>query len=308
MCVARVHRSYAAALAKVPLCSLGLALLLSLGCTTLRLGQPAADKSDKDAPPVAPCKRSLRVSQFVFMSDFELNADAAIFKDLEHMRDQVYKELELPSANTIVYVYLFQDRERYDRFMKSRYPDLPERRAFFVAQPRSVGAADDLLVYTYWGDRVQQDLRHELTHALLHSVLKDVPLWLDEGLAEFYETPAEWQGVNYKHLDLLRRGPFTPDLARLEQLSRVQDMKPPEYREAWAWVHLMLRGDEKGKEVLLGYLQQLRTNPSPGLLAPRLVAEIPELDSFLQRHLAKLDAGPRSTPTVKKYELLPRKD
>ena len=24
-----------------------------------------------------------------------------------------------------------------------------------------------------------------MTHALLHSVIKDVPLWLDEGLAEF---------------------------------------------------------------------------------------------------------------------------
>src|SRR5262249_53426561 len=154
-----------------------LVALLVTGCTTLRLGQPSVDKSDKDQVPVAPGKRSLRVSQFVFMSDFELKSDLPLFKDLERLRDQVFKELELPTANTVVYVYLFQDRDRYDRFMKAKYPDLPERRAFFVAQPRSVGAADDLMVYTYWGERIQQDLRHELTHALLHSVLKDVPLW-----------------------------------------------------------------------------------------------------------------------------------
>ena len=72
-------------------------------------------------------------------------------------------------------------------FMVSKYPKLPSRRAFFVAQTRGVGRSEDLLIYTYWGERVQQDLRHELTHALLHSVLKDVPLWLDEGLAEYYE-------------------------------------------------------------------------------------------------------------------------
>ena len=52
------------------------------------------------------------------------------------------------------------------------------------------------MVYTYWGNRIQQDLRHELTHAILHSVLKDVPLWLDEGLAEYFEVPHGWKGVN----------------------------------------------------------------------------------------------------------------
>jgi hypothetical protein len=247
-----------------------------------------------------PGKHERRVSQFVFLSDFELSADLPLFKDLERMRDQVFKELELPASNTIIYVYLFQDRERYERFMKFRYPDLPERRAFFVAQPRSVGGADDLLVYTFWGERVQQDLRHELTHALLHSVLKDVPLWLDEGLAEYYEQPAEWQGINYRHLEYLQRQSFRPDLARLEQLSQVQDMKPPEYRESWAWVHFMLAGNDQGKEVLLGYLQLLRTNATPGLLGPRLTAEVQELPESLQKHLAKLDAGSRKPPTASK--------
>src|SRR5438445_5221604 len=107
--------------------------------------------------------------------------------------------------------------------MCARAPDLPKRRAFFVAQP-SVGASEDLLVYTYWGDRIQQDLRHELTHALLHSVLKDVPLWLDEGLAEFFEVPASTDGVNSQHLEQLRRGDPRPNLARLEQLSEVQQI------------------------------------------------------------------------------------
>src|SRR5262249_22145501 len=159
------------------------------------------------------------------------------------------------------------DKERYERFMKSRYPDLPKRRAFFVAQPRAVGTAEDLIVYTYWHDRIQVDLRHELTHALFHSVLKDMPLWLDGGLAEYFELPPDWKGVNYLHLDLLLRGeggPFHPDLARLEQLSQVQHMTPAEYREAWAWVHFMLFGNAEAKSVLLKYLQQLRTNPNPG--------------------------------------------
>ena len=89
-----------------------------------------------------------------------------------------------------------------------------------------------MLVYTFYGEHIRQDLRHELTHALLHSVLRDVPLWLDEGLAEFFELPPEADGVNTQHLDALSRAQFQPDLARLEQLTLVEQMKPPEYREA----------------------------------------------------------------------------
>jgi hypothetical protein len=282
-----------------PLGWLPLLLVLSLGCTMLRLSPPP-DKADKEPPPAAPSKRQLRVSQFLFLSDFELQADLPLFEDLERLRERVAKDLELPPANSVIYVYLFQDRERYDRYMKAKYPELPERRAFFVRQARYPGGPEELLVYTYWGERVSQDLRHELTHALLHSVLKDVPLWLDEGLAEFYEEPAEWKGVNYRHLEQLRRGEFKTDLARLEQLSQVKDMKPAEYREAWAWVHWMLQGDETARDVLLGYLQQLRTNPNPGPLSARLAAEVADPADAVQRHLARLDRSPPPAPSAKK--------
>ncbi len=72
--------------------------------------------------------------------------------------------------------------------------------------------------------------------------------------------------MNAQHLDVLRRGPFQPDLARLEKLDQVKQMEKPEYREAWAWVHLMLRGDPAARRVLHEYLQTLRTNPNPGPL------------------------------------------
>ena len=280
---------------------LWLVCALSAGCNILRFGQNVQEKivEAKDAPPVPPGKRQLRVSQFLFLSDGELKGEQAVFKDLEKLRDQVIKELAIPTANTVVYVYLFPDRERYDRFMKSRYPDLPERRAFFVAQPRAVGGADDLIVYTFWGERVHTDLRHELTHALLHSVLKDVPLWLDEGLAEYFEQPAESKGVSYRHLEILRLAGFPLDVNRLEQVSRVQDMKEPEYREAWAWVHWMLQGSDKGKEVLQGYLQQLRTNPTPGPLQPRLAAEVPDVSEVVRNHLKQIEV-PFRNPSARK--------
>src|SRR5262245_7659070 len=271
-------------------------LLVVGGCQTFRGHTVTNDAASKvkteptasTASAALPNKYALRVSQYYFFADFEIKPDLPLFRELSDLREQVVRELQLPTSNTVVQVYLFEDREKYDRFMKYRYPDLPNRRAFFVAQPRTVGAGDDLLVYTFWVDRVRQDLRHELTHALLHCVLKDVPLWLDEGLAEYFELPPGTDGVNPQHLELIRKGPFSPDLARLEQMHQVAQMSPAEYRESWAWVHLMLRGPADGKSALLAYLQQLRVTPSPGPLQPRLAAAIAPLNDTLNTHLTQI--------------------
>jgi hypothetical protein len=88
---------------------------------------------------------------------------------------------------------------------------------------------------------------------------------------------------------LLRHGQLQPDLERLEQLTKVEQMSPAEYREAWAWVHLMLQGKPEAKAVLLAYLQQLRATDKPGPLAPKLAPIYSSLDDALARHLTKLD-------------------
>jgi hypothetical protein len=266
------------------------------GCNSFKtqlLGPSVSEtKPDGGGLASAPGKYSLRIAPYVFLSDFELKRDLPVFKELAQLRDQVYKELQLPTGTTPVQVFLFVDREHYDRFMQEHYPNLPRRSAFFVAQSRSIGSAEELFVYTYWGDRVQQNLRHELTHALLHSVLKDVPLWLDEGLAEYFELPPENHGVNPSHVEKLRHGSddlFKPDLARLESLTNVSQMNHVEYREAWAWTHLMLRGQPEAKALLLAYLQQLRSNANPGPIGPRLAAVFKSPERAFERHLAALE-------------------
>ncbi len=290
------HRAFRAFLAY---CFFLLPLFWCSGCHSLKFMPSSLEKPDKTANELsvlaAPGKRSFRVGQFVFSSDFEVNRDQPLFRELADLPEQVYKELELPASNTLVQIHLFQDRDRYERFMQAKYPDLPRRRAFFVAQPRTVGGAEDLMVYTFWGERIRQDLRHELTHALLHCVLRDVPLWLDEGLAEYFELPPHLQGVNQQHLEQSTgtSAPFKPDLGHLEQLTQVQQMTPVEYREAWAWVHLMLRDRPQAKAVLTSYLQQLRLNPTPGLLQPRLAAVYPDLADSLSKHLTQLEQEPR---------------
>lgn len=268
------------------------------GCSVLG-GKDDHPPAATIAPPALPGKAGAqRISQFVFYSDSPLKPNAPLFEELSQLRDQVFYELHLPPSNTIIQVYLFDDQDRYERYMRYRYPELPKRRAFFVAHPGLPGAPRELLVFTYWGDHLRQDLRHELTHALLNSVLREVPLWLDEGLAEFFELPPERDGLNSLHVDTLRRAGVVGDLAALERLEQVQQMGRAQYQESWAWVHLMLRDSPQAKAALLTYLQQLREPTPPGPLLPRLRLIYSNPSEALARHLAAFDLPAASIRTV----------
>lgn len=284
--------------------ALGAALLaLPLGCETIhpeRPAEPVARSAEPSGPAAAPHavplappgKHATRRGYCVFYTDFELSKDDALFTELETLPDQISAELKIPPGNSIVQVFLFDTQERYEKFMFTpkvgRYWRETPRRAYFFTEPR-VGAPDELKVYTWMGDHLRTDLRHELTHALLHSVLKDVPLWLDEGLAGYFELPVGNGGVNPQHLETLRRGPFQPDLAGLENCKKVIEMQKPQYRESWAWVHFMLHGDPAARKVLHDYLQTLRTNPNPGPLLPKLKEAVPDLDQALHDHLEQVE-------------------
>src|SRR5262245_2343603 len=266
------------------------ALIGLSGCESLFKGRGDEPPGATIAPPALPGKAGAhRVSQFVFYSDVPLKPSAPLFDELSKLRDQIFTDLRLPPSDTIVQVYLFDDQDKYERYMRFRYPELPKRRAFFVAHPGTPGGPRELFVFTFWGDHLRQDLRHELTHALVNSVIKDVPLWLDEGLAEYYELPPERDGVNSLHVDALRRGGTLTDLAALERLDQVQQMGRAQYQEAWAWVHLMLRSTPPARAVLLGYLQQLREPTPPGPLLPRLREVYPAPAVTLAKHLSALD-------------------
>jgi hypothetical protein len=302
----RAPRSPSSRFHLVTLSACHLVIFLAVGCNSFSLHVLSRDKGDKTGAdahvlPAPPGRYTFRVAPYVFLSDLEVPRDQPLFGELANLRDQVYHELQLTPGRSAVQVYLFENEERYKQFMHAVYPSLPPRRAFFIAQQRAMGGADDLLVYTRWGDRIQQDLRHELTHALLHGVIRDVPLWLDEGLAEYFELPPDRDGVNAAHVEALRRDlgvSFRPDLDRLEKLKDVNEMKGPEYREAWLWVHLMLRSRPEAKAALLTYLQDLRNNRNPGLLQTRLAAVFGSPEDAFKKHLAQIElpASARSNP------------
>ena len=278
-----------------------------LGCNALSILRqdplPVKVEPEQEAAPNTPGKYSLRVAPCIFFTDFELKRDDPIFAELASLPEQVYRELHLTPRDAVVQVYLFEDEKKYHAYMRKKDPNLPERRAYFVEERRYMGTQNELKVYTFWGDRVQQDLRHEVTHGLLHAVLRKVPIWLDEGLAEYFELPTRSNGLNSKHVGTLRRDlgrGMQLNLARLESLQEVSEMRQPEYRESWAWVYMMMHGKPTVKAVFLDYIKSLRSTDVPPPLAPKLAAVLPSPEDALTRELASLDEIATAQVTARK--------
>jgi len=184
---------------------------------------------------MAPDGNILVRDQLVIHSDFPLAAHHRLFEELTSQRADLCRQLTLPCSDEPIHVYLFESPKRFQEFIKLYYPQFPERRAFFVETDTR------LSVYAQWGDRMAEDLRHEVTHGYLHSVVPNVPLWLDEGIAKFYEVSRGGRGLNRPLLDRLveqiERDRWQPNLRRLEQFPADYNMTQDDYAEAWAWVH-----------------------------------------------------------------------
>jgi hypothetical protein len=224
-------------------------------------------------------------------SDRPIGADAPAIRHLQSLQRQLEAHLGVrpDSSAEPIEVYILNDRQAFDHFLKFYYPELPPRRAFFLAQ------GTKRVVYAYANDRLEEDLRHEATHALLHASVADLPLWLDEGLAEFFEVPEEQAGLNREHLsrlpqDIAER--WVPDLEHLEALNDVRKMSPRDYRESWLWVHFLLNGSPVGKTALLSYLGDLHANPAAALLSSRISAEGADASAQLLAHLSRLRDEP----------------
>jgi hypothetical protein len=246
-------------------CAVALLLSLTIACGCRGVNSSAG----------LPQRHSVRSEQLLVQSDVKLPKGHPLLTDLESLRGEISKTLDLPVQEQPVTVYLFGDETRYAQYLQTAYPNLPPRRAYFV------GTSHELAVYTFWGEKIQEDLRHEYTHGVLHACLADVPLWLDEGLAEYFEVVESPRGYNREYVTRLGTSlgnGWQPDLDRLEQLESVGQMQKADYLESWAWVHFLLHESDDTRLVLLDHLHALRDNPKPGRLSAQLRTAVPRAE------------------------------
>lgn len=244
-----------------------------------------------------PTKFSIIRDQLEIHSNMRLPGRHRMLNELVSERAELLDRLNLPSSEEPVHVYLFDSENRFHEFMERFYPGLPLRRAFFVQSDVR------LAVYAHWSDRVAEDLRHEVAHGYLHSIVPNVSLWLDEGLAEFAEVTPGSNGLNEPHarllLEQLAKGAWRPNLPRLEGLTSAGDMTQLDYAESWAWVHWLLTTDPSRLALLRGYLREVQANGAPEPLSRTLTRTSADFTTPLIEHLRSLPTrgAPPSEPT-----------
>lgn len=218
---------------------------------------------------------------FQCVAAFPLAPLEGAFQDLGRLEQELDRTLALPPARTTVDVYLLADEQAHRQYVSQLYPRVPYRRALYIQ--REGRAA----VYAYWQAELPVDLRHECTHALLHANLPMVPLWLDEGLAEYFEMAEDQRAFNHPHLAALRWNLRLGMLRTAETLESQQDlseMDGVDYRFAWAWVHFMLHGPLAAHRALVQFLADTRRGDPPGRLSTRLRSAVPDLDERMVQH------------------------
>jgi hypothetical protein len=120
-------------------------------------------------------------------------------------------------------------------------------------------------------------------------------LWLDEGLAEYFEVPRGDRGLNDRHvheLEAVKADGWQPDLRRLEGLKSAGRMTQLDYAESWLWVHFMLETTPERLEVLRGYLQALRSEEAPEPISQRLRTLHLDYERKVLEHLNTLIGTP----------------
>jgi hypothetical protein len=216
------------------------------------------------------------VRPFVCRADFDLEPQRKLLSELAELQTDLVQTLRIAPAKEAIEVYLFHDEATYRRYLKRIYPELPFRRAFFV-RVNGLGR-----VFAYQSPQFEADLRHECTHALLHAVLPLVPLWLDEGLASYFEVPPKNRLSKAPYFSSVlwnARFGSVPDIEKLEKIGDVASMGKAEYRDSWAWIHFMCNGPSAAHEELVDYLADLAAHKPPGLLGERLARRIPSLSA-----------------------------
>lgn len=260
---------HAVLLVAVPLLAAGCAhMMVSPGWHTASLPRIAIPGGLWSKPAGLPDRTELLAGQLVIHADFPLAGQHRLVRELESLRTEVSQRLGLPISDEPIHLYLFETPERFEAFVAREFPTFPSRRAFFVVTDTS------LSVFAAWQDRVAEDLRHETTHGYVHAVVPAIPLWLDEGIAEYFELPRSDRGVHAAHVAHLAgrliEGTWQPDVAKLEALASAGELSQDHYAEAWAWVHWLLDTTPERRALLEEYIADIRRDPATPPLSLRL--------------------------------------
>ncbi len=186
---------------------------------------------------------------------------------LNSLPTELRDSLTISVAATPIHVVVLESREALEAYVKRLVPNAPSRRALYYRH-RGPG-----LVLTYYSSAWLTDARHECTHALLDASGLKLQPWLDEGLAEYFETasgnPLE-HGTHRVSVQSQLRFGQVPDIEQLEGMNSNAELSAKDYRDAWSITAFLLNSSVQSKNALQSYLSDLQNERAAGFLSHRL--------------------------------------
>ncbi len=204
----------------------------------------------------------IRRGPFIARADFDMTTLENELATLDALRDEMTATLRLPPLRENIVVRIFRDEKTWREFHRQNFGGAPYRRAMFDRK-NYLFDRDDApgRVYLCLNPKFENDLRHECAHAVLSAALgRSAPIWLDEGVAEYFEAAPEERLTNpvwrARTVERLRRGEFS-SLESLEKIVGIEGMTSVKYGDSWAWVCWFLNGPEAARDVIPRYLNDL---------------------------------------------------
>jgi Flp pilus assembly protein TadD len=207
----------------------------------------------------------LTAAEFRIYSNASARETEEIATNLLRMREAIGKVTRLEVRSRLpMYVFVFRNERAFAPY---RDAVSDRRNATVDGLFLSTGRANFVLLQGDAG-RVDRVVYHELTHYFVNNTVSGLPLWFEEGIAEYYSTfqsSGEKVSIGFPiddHVHWLRDGNTMP----LAQLFAV-DVKSPDYSEgrrqgifyaqSWALTHYLLRHPER-RDQLPFFLDLLR--------------------------------------------------
>jgi hypothetical protein len=236
-----------------------------------------------------------RIDGIELYSQFAPDLDS-LEQAIRDVREELEASLGVRSNQQPIQILLFADQAGYLQYLARALPQARERRALYYLN------GEVSQIYAWNNRSLLTDIRHELTHALLHQHLPFLPLWLDEGLAELLEEPSSARAKSRRTTAARwkARTGWKPDLASLERIRSAESMGAEEYRDSWAWTCFLMNDGPESRELLSAYLQQIHQGAAPGPFSRFAEAKMPDVlpraNSYFRRFTIAVASDSSSAP------------
>jgi tetratricopeptide (TPR) repeat protein len=192
----------------------------------------------------------------IYSNDEEKVARLAV-ANLERLRKTLASQTNVEAVNSPVptSIFLFKDDKSFRPYTMPAHNGVSSLTGYFFSRP------DGNYIAINAEERAAQIVYHEYIHFFVNNNLPDVPLWFNEGLAEYYSTFESKEDKTKiglpvaHHLTFLKQQKPVSKLPApipLDQLLEKSDILHEEeakigsfYAQSWLLVHYLMQGQER---------------------------------------------------------------